>query len=211
MTKIFNHFPDELTDPLRQFSMAWATSDLRPKPDRTTLAHWTEMINSWVASDDMPLFIRKKASGRGNIVQHPAGRKLLQVDNSPAQWVYSLAMSQKKPSLQEIRDLIRKDQIPIAMILTREENKHATLLCSLTADYNVNILGWKLAHIEGVGLNTRTPLEEQPIEVLKQHFVRLMMPTNMFLIPIELGGLAEVQIVIDEMKKQLPELSKITV
>lgn len=122
------------------------------------------------------------------------------VDNSPAHWAYILALTGKQPDLDEIRSELAKDHIPVAMIMKKEEKVQAQLKCTRGAGFSLNELGWKLAHIEGVGLNDRAPITEQSIEVLKRHFQRLMSPSNMFLMPLKLEGLAEISAVIEEIQ-----------
>lgn len=194
--------PDEDMQLLRHFARAWALNEARPRPGLASLALWKKMISSWIEDDSLPLFIRKSSLLRGQIIEHATGRFLIPVDNSPAQWAFSLALSGETPTIQDIRRKLAMDQIPIAMAMPAEEKKIAQLKCPLSGSYKLNSKGWKLGHIEGVGLNKRTPIAEQPIENLKQHFKKLMSPNNMFLMPLELAGLAEIPIVIEEMKKE---------
>ncbi len=60
------------------------------------------------------------------------------------------------------------------------------------SEYSINTLGFKLCHIEEIGLNTRTPIEEIGITALEAHFIKMNNPKNMFLVPLELSGLGEV-------------------
>jgi hypothetical protein len=52
--------------------------------------------------------------------------------------------------------------------------------------------GWKLAHIEGVALGGRKPIQEYSLSVISTHFIRFMSPQNMLVVPAEFSGLAEV-------------------
>jgi hypothetical protein len=193
--------PHELLEPLREFAGCWANSDLRPRPTHVDLMHWDALISSWAACDELPLFIRKISSGRGQFLRHRSGRILVPVDNSPAHWAFIQALTGQRPDLEDVRSCLSKDQIPVAMILKKAEKELAQLTCTRVADFSLNHLGWKLAHIEGVGLNDRMAITEQPIEVLKRHFMRLMSPANMFLMPLTLEGLAEIPVVIEEIRK----------
>jgi hypothetical protein len=200
-TNSIDTIPDKDMQLLRQFARAWSLNEARPRPKKATLNHWNTLIATWIEDDSLPLFIRKGSLRRGQNYEHSTGRFLIPVDNSPAQWAFSLALLGENPTIQDIRSKLANDQIPIAMILKTEEKKFAHLKCTLTSPANLNSKGWKLGHIEGVGLSDRTPITEQPIENLKQHFVKLMSPSNMFLMPLELAGLAEIPMVVEEMRK----------
>ena len=52
-------------------------------------------------------------------------------------------------------------------------------------------MGWKVAHIDGVGLGNRTTVAELSESTLREHFRKLMRPSNMFVIPLKYAGLAE--------------------
>jgi hypothetical protein len=65
----------------------------------------------------------------------------------------------------------------------------------------VNNRGWKLGHIDEVGLNTQTPLSEIPIDTLKRHFCDLLKPSNHFLVPLAWAGLGEVPEIIVQIRK----------
>jgi len=82
------------------------------------------------------------------------------------------------------------------MIQKTVEKPIAKYHCILAKKYNVNQYGWKLAHIEGVGLKTRTPISNVPLERLVAQFHSLMAPANMFVVPLEWAGIAELGPVI---------------
>jgi hypothetical protein len=188
--------PLELVALIEGFGRAWAASPIRPRPTARTLAKWGKLIDAWAKADDLPLFIRKHSNNRGTALPHNSGRLLVPTDNSPAHWAYVVASSGECPSLDEIRALLAKDLVPIAMIQKGVEKPNAKYHCPLRKEFDVNGFGWKLAHIEAVGLNTRTSLTELPMERLLAHFRSLVSPANMFVVPLEWSGLAEVQSVI---------------
>ena len=68
--------------------------------------------------------------------------------------------------------------------------------CTLDNKFNLNASNWKLAHIESVGLNTRTALTEIDIKSITTQFRHLMQPSNMFVIPLVWSGLGEIESVI---------------
>jgi hypothetical protein len=72
---------------------------------------------------------------------------------------------------------------------------------TLTAADSLNNRGWKLCHIEGVGLRSPTLLEDFPIDRLVAHFKLLLKPSNHFLVPLSWAGLGELPEVIDEIRK----------
>jgi len=147
---------------------------------------------------EMPLLVRRSGAGRGQLIRHVSGRGLVPADNSPAHWSLSLALQSEVPTLGDIRTLLERDLIPIAMILSRKEREQATYRCTRSA-VSLNELGRKVAHIEDVALG-RGELETMPIASLRSHFLRFMMPSNMFVMPLEWAGLAELPRVIESIK-----------
>ena len=89
--------------------------------------------------------------------------------------------------------MIEEDRIPVAKILKQSERKIARFTCTMSSlkMENPNSAGWKLAHIESVGLKDRRGLEALDMVVLQNHFTRLMTPSNMFVVPKKYAGLAE--------------------
>ncbi|HNC85082.1 MAG TPA: hypothetical protein PK999_18665, partial [Nitrospira sp.] len=82
--------------------------------------------------------------------------------------------------------------IPVAMVVTAEMQARATYKCSRSCFETPNKLGWKVCHIEPVGLHGRASITERPILELQGHFRRLLSPSNMFLVPLILAGLGEI-------------------
>jgi hypothetical protein len=196
----FTHCPDtlppDLTALIDCFGQAWANSLSRPRPSAYAVAHWAGLLAAWVAADDLPLFVRKHSSNRGSVVSHSSGRPLVPCDNSPAHWAYVMASNGECPSLDDIRARLAKDEIPVAMIQKVVEKPSAKYHCTLPRKFNVNEYGWKLAHIQGVGLNNRTHISELPLERLTAQFLSLMAPGNMFVVPLAWAGIAEIDTVI---------------
>lgn len=151
----------------------------------------------WANDPDLPLLVRKAQQNRGSIVLHESGRQLVPVDNSPAQWALSFALTLGPIDLATVKDLLAKDRIPTAMVFSKEERARARYRCSLGQSTDFNAKGWKLAHIKPVGLNRRAPIGTLPIEDVQEHFLRLMTPSNMFVVPKKWAGLAEVPEVLE--------------
>lgn len=63
-----------------------------------------------------------------------------------------------------------------------------------------SLLGWKICHIESVGLNTNKNIEELDIVKIQDHFKKYASPDNMFVLPKEIGGLGEIGIFIEAQK-----------
>jgi len=188
--------PADLTALIDRFGQAWANSPSRPRPSVNVIAYWSELLAAWVAADDLPLFVRKHSNNRGSVVSHSSGRLLVPCDNSPAHWAYVMASNGECPTLQDIRMFFAKDAIPIAMIQKAVEKSAAKYHCTLTRRFNVNEYGWKLAHIQSVGLNNRTHISVVPLDRLTAQFISLMAPANMFVVPLVWSGIAEIETVI---------------
>lgn len=194
--------PAELSDALELLAQLWAESPLRPRPPSAVVQAWDSLIESWIEDPELPLLIRKVSGNRGNALEHKlTHRTLIPTDNSPAHWAYALALRGCCPSLDELRGLLAQKAVPVAMILTRAEQERAVFRRTLRREEDLNCSRWKLAHIKRIGLKTRTPLPEIGIETLEAHFRELMQPSNMFLMPLGWAGLAEVEVVINAVKK----------
>lgn len=192
--------PEDLAKLVAQFAAGWAASTARPCPAPHVLDHWTQLVHAWAEAPDLPLLLRKHRSDRGTLIEHASGRTLIPSDNSAAHWAYSLASEGECPTLDDIRSWFACDRVPVVMIQKTVEREKASHHCRLSPAHDVTEKGWKLAHIDPVGLNTRVPLAALPIETLKTKFINLVSPRNMFVIPSEWGGLAETAPVIETMK-----------
>lgn len=181
---------------IERFGRAWRECPLRPKPSRNVVDHWSRLVTDWIRSDDMPLFIRKTSNNRGAIVVHESGRSLVPCDNSPAHWAYVMALRGDCPSLNDVRTLLAGDAIPVAMIQKSVEKPIARFHCTRPKKFNLNEFGWKLAHMERVGLKDRVALTSVSIERLTTHFRLLMSPANMFVVPLAWAGIAEIEAVV---------------
>jgi hypothetical protein len=104
-------------------------------------------------------------------------------------------------SPDEIRSQLESDRIPFAFAIKRSEKSQMKYKSTLSAADNLNKRGWKLCHIDGVGLRRATPLEDFSIEELVRHFKRLLRPSNHFLVPLSWSGLGELPEVIEEVRR----------
>jgi len=149
----------------------------------------------------MPLIIRKSGGVRGIALLHNSGRELIVADNSPAQWSFAQAYAGRAYDLDDVRQLLAKDAIPFAFATKTAEKSQMKYKRTLSQHDNVNKCGWKLCHIEEIGLATRTPLVELPLDILIRHFMLLLSPSNHFVVPLPWGGLGEVDEFIAELKE----------
>jgi hypothetical protein len=99
-----------------------------------------------------------------------------------------LAIEGHCPTLPEVVESVRSNEIPLAF--TGLRGRFAQFYAA----------GWKLAHIEDVGLGTRERLENIPIAALEDHFRKLVLPSNMFAIPKVWAGLGEVPEIIEAIR-----------
>ena len=150
----------------------------------------------------MPLYV----SGRFAVLEQlrregmAKGMRVKCADNSPAQWAFVQAYAGRIFSLAEIRELLARDAIPFAYATRTAEKPQMRFRCTLHAKDNVNKYGWKLCHLEEIGLSTRIPLARIPVAVLVRHFRLFMGPSNHFVVPLNRAGLGEVEEFIQEIR-----------
>lgn len=189
--------PPEIASAIGDVGRRWAASPLRPRPDEGVLARWDQLLTAWVVDAAVPLLVRKfdpESAPRGSVVIHRTGRALVPVDNSPANWAYASALLGVCLDLPGVVAALDARQLPVAMALARSERQRAHytgMLGGVGGVPNLNSLGWKVGHLEPVGLGGRRPIAEVPIDELEQHHRRLLSPRNMFLVPRSHGALAE--------------------
>ena len=178
---------------LRNLGAGWAVSPQRPKIDEDGLRHWDELIEMWIADSNMPLFVRRfnERYPRGSVFLHQNGREMIPCDNSPAQWAYVTAYEEPQIEFEELQVRFLEERIPIAMAFKPTERANARYRGSAATTLPINRLGWKLCHIRPVGLGRVGELEQVPSDILTNHFRLLMSPTNMFVLPREMGAWAE--------------------
>lgn len=176
----------------------WKLADDINYPFNPVTVHkWDDLVDAWLNSPDIPIIFRKRSSElRGCEIKHSTGRKIIISDNSPAQWVCYNALKDIVPTLDTIRSLLEKDDLPIAIVLRKAEKDKAKYK-RLLKEYSINKFGWKLCHKKSVGLNTTNKIADIDIKKLDDSFLNLMKPSNFFLIPKRWGGLGELPEFID--------------
>lgn len=197
--------PVDLTSSVKGLAECWAKSEIRPHPPSDTIQYWGSFIQEWINAPDLPLLIRKHRNDRGSIIAHTSGRSLIPVDNSPAHWSFANALSSELFCLDDIRLAFQQDKIPVAMAFKKDEKAKAKFKCIRSRNVSLNNMGWKLAHIEPVRLGVRGSIDDAPLNLLVEHFKRLMSPSNMFVVPLVWAGFGELPEVREVMKSFVPE------
>ena len=197
-----NGLPPNMTNLIEQLANLWACDQSRPRPESFVIQHWDSLVDKWVEDRSLPLFVRKANNNRGSLLTLSSGRAVIPTDNSPASWAFTRAILGDTPSLEDIRRKFDEDQIPIAMILKPAERDAPRYGSTLSKTENPNSAGWKLAHIDGVGLKSNTAVGSIDESVLRVHFCNLMKPGNMILTPLRYAGLGE----LPEFCKAMGEL-----
>lgn len=189
---------DEIRRKINELGTLWRNSENNPLINEETLKDWDNLIEEWIAAEDMPLIVRKETNKRGQAFIHPSGREIIISDNSVAIWVCSNVLKNKVFTLQNIRNLLAKNELPTVFILTKEVKANAKYSKALGA---YSLRGWKVCHIEPVGFNTNKKLEELDISLIKDHFRKYANPRNMFVLPKEIGCLGELNLFIEAQKR----------
>ena len=188
--------PANMTEKIKELGREWNKS--RPKFDPEIERDWDDVIDKWATESDMPLIIRKSSGARGSEVVHSSGRRIIISDNSPAQWVCYLALNGEVKSVSEIKQALLDDKVPISFAI-KKEDKSKIIYRQTLSGYSINKLGWKLCHKDRVGIGNNEDPKTMNIDTVIDRFKNLMKPSNFFLIPLELGGLGE----LDEFIKEI--------
>lgn len=185
-------FPQDLKRQMVKLAQLWAQDSTRPRIKPDVSNHWGALVSRWANDESLPLYVRKANRNRGSEVVHSSGRVVVPVDNSPAQWALALALLGEIPSIEDVRLAIQGDRIPVAMVLKTPERKVSRFKCVLSQVANPNEADWKVAHVKAIGLRDRTDIRHISEATLKQHFLQFMTPSNMFVVPLQYAGLAEI-------------------
>lgn len=101
-------------------------------------------------------------------------------------------------TLSQIKELLSQKELPIAFIATKDIKAKAKYSKPLGSN---PLQGWQLCHIESVGFNTRTSIENLEISDIEDHFRKYVNPNNMFVLPKKIGYLGEIDVFIEEQKR----------
>ena len=189
----------EIRKKIAELGKLWFNSEKNPKATSDLIDHWEGIVIQWKNDQTVPLVVRKQSDIRGSERTHRTGRKIIITDNSFSQWIYFNILEGNKIRYDEIKTLLVKDQIPFSFAIKKEE-KEKVKYKKCIGNNSINKLGWKLCHIDGVGLKSSEKIDDMEIETIEEHFMKLANPRNMFLVPLEIGGLGEIQEFIDEQR-----------
>lgn len=173
----------DLHEPLAELGRRWAVSVHRLKPTPQALQDWDGFLKSWLASD-LPLVLRDSRR-RGTQTKSVTGRDILFADNTPANWMFGLALLGQVPDLAAWTGETMPACIPLTF-LTK----------GAAAKRDLNKQGWKVCHIDPVSDRKRYAVEEVDIAALEGEFMRFLSPRNVFLIPKAISGAGELPEVI---------------
>lgn len=183
--------PPSIKEGLVTAARGWAADPGRPRVTDSVLQYWDSLLEEWVHAEDLPLFVRKAKDNRGHVLRHSSGRAIVPTDNSPAHWSIVSAHLGICPTLDDVRRMLNADAIPVAMVISRAEKDGAQYRCTRGSIPNPNQLGWKVAHIDDVGLGYAGSLLDITIPMLAAHHKRFLAPSNIFLVPKDYAGVAE--------------------
>lgn len=189
---------EEIRMKIKEIGTLWHNSPNNPQIDVEVLENWNNLIEEWIADKDIPLIIRKETNKRGQSFVHPCGREIIVSDNTVAIWVYSNVLKRTVFTLSQIKELLNQKELPMVFMATKEIKANAKytkpLGCYALSD-------WKLCHIQPVGFNTNTSIEDLEISDIEDHFRKYVNPNNMFVLPKEIGYLGEIDVFIEEQKR----------
>ena len=189
---------EEIRMKIREIGRLWRNSPHNPQINDEVLKNWDNLIEEWIADKDMPLIIRKETSKRGQSFVHPCGREIIVSDNTAAIWVYSNVLKGTIFTLSQIKELLKRNELPVVFMATGEIKAKAKYSKQL-GSYALS--GWKLCHIQSVGFNTNKSIEDLKISDIEDHFRKYANPNNMFVLPKEIGYLGEIDVFIEEQKR----------
>lgn len=190
---------NEIREKIREIGELWRNSKYNSQIDNEVLNHWNSVIIEWNEDEGMPLIIRKDANKlKGISITHPSGRDIIVSDNTFAIWVYNRVMNKITYNLGQLKEMLLGNEIPMVFMQTKEMMEKAKYTKPLGS---FSLPEWKLCHIEPVGFNSNKSIEELSIIDIKEHFKKYASPSNMFVLPKEIGDLGEIQIFIDEQRR----------
>lgn len=195
--------PPEISRAAEALAVAYANSPMRPRLAADVITHWDALIDAWSERQDLTLLVRKQAADIGEVLQHrESGRLLAPCDNSPAHWVIVNAFTSGTAfTMGDVELALANDGVPVTMAMNLKEIAAATMKGVLAKQPSAYKKGWKVDHIDDVGLGQKLRVEDIPLADLKGHFCRLMKPSNIVLVPSVLKGLGDMPVFIEAIKK----------
>lgn len=157
---------EEIRMKIKEIGTLWRNSPNNPQVDVKILENWNNLIEEWIADETMPLIIRKETSKRGQAFNHPCGREIIVSDNTVAIWVFSNVLNGKVFTLSDIKELLQNNELPMVIVATKEIKAKAKYTKPL-GSYALS--NWKVCHIQPVGFNTNTSIEDLEISDIEDH------------------------------------------
>ena len=112
--------------------------------------------------------------------------------------MFSNVLDGKVFTLSDIKELLQNNELPMVFMATNEIKEKAKYTKPLGCH---SLPNWKLCHIQPVGFNTNTSIENLDISEIKEHFRKYVNPNNMFVLPKGIGYLGEINVFIEEQKR----------
>lgn len=188
---------NEIREKIREIGKLWYNSPNKKKISKEVADYWENLIKEWINDKELPLIVRKETNLKGQEIEHPAGRKIIFADNSFAIWVLCNVINNKKYSLEEIKNMLKADEIPFMFIAAEKFTLKAKYKKALGTN---EISGWTLCHKDGIGFNNKLKISDIGIKEIEEHFYKYANPNNMFVLPKEIGFLGELKEFIEEQK-----------
>ncbi len=192
---------DTIREKIKEIGILWRNSENNPPIKESILQSWNQVIEEWIADQSMPLIVRKETEKRGQSLIHPSGRKIIISDNTFAIWVFRQVLNNKVFTLSHIKEMLEQNKIPMVYMSTPAIREKATYSKPLGKEDAIQ--GWKVCHIESVGFNTNKTIEQLDINTLHGHFRKYANPNNMFILPKEIGDLGEINVFVNQQKRQV--------
>jgi hypothetical protein len=171
---------------LLEFGRLWAADPARPSPAPEMLAAWDGVLDRWIASD-LPLILRIQKR-IGETARSRDGRTVIFADNMPANWALASALEGEVPNIDSWTAETLANNVPLSMV-SRSAVK-----------VDLNQLGWKVCHIDGVSDRRRGAVEDYAAAELGVRMRRFLSPRNMFVIPKVWSGAGELPEVIEAVR-----------
>jgi hypothetical protein len=194
---------------VRTIANEWLHAPERPRIDHDVVRRWSVLLDEWLRPGfGLPIPIRGGSPLQRGEVKKRDGREWVFVDNSPAQWIFTLAafpdeaarFGHRLPeTTEELRTAI-ETQMPVAFVLKPTQKVRDTFNRSLGMGPRTMNLGYSLHHIDRVAAGSRDPLKLSTGELVDRAR-RLMDLGNMFVLPMTLRGLGEVGAFIEVMRQ----------
>ena len=187
----------------RQLIACWLDSSehLQHCPASAILRRWEGVIKTWVSDERYPLLVRRGSGEyRGRQQVHAeTGRALAACDNSPAEWIFQLALAETVLTAEEMlrrltdRTLPADQKLPITRFMGVQDENDSR--CSYTGSFNRRPTladeNYHVAHLVDVGMDKKGEITDLPLPMLILHSRRLLSPSNIVLVRSDIAGIAD--------------------